>query len=107
MVRQCSNSDGSWTERCTEWRDGQSYSFEVDAEAKDYPYPLSELIGTWSVVPVSGSECEIVMDFAFEFRGADVERGLYPAMKEQFSSVCESLLDNWQNEIEGGADRPA
>jgi len=106
MVRQCSNSDGAWTELCTTWRDGHSYSFEVDTEAKDYPYPFSKLVGTWSVIPVSGRECEIVMDFAFEFRSADVERDVYPVMKEQFSSVCESLLDNWQNEIECGVDGP-
>jgi len=107
MVRQCSNSDGAWMEHCTEWRDGESYSFEVDTQAKDYPYPFSKLMGTWSVIPVSGSECEIVMDFTFEFRSVDVERDVYPAMKEQFSGVCERLLENWQNEIEGRADAPA
>lgn len=100
MIRECSNKDGAWKEVCTEWHHNKSFSFEVDTEAKDYPYPFNKLFGAWSVARVSEEECEIAMDFRFQFRSEDVERDVYPVMKKQFSEVCEQLLDNWQKEIE-------
>jgi ribosome-associated toxin RatA of RatAB toxin-antitoxin module len=100
MVRECSNKDGAWMEVCTDWHHNESFSFEVQTDARDYPYPFNKLFATWSVRPVSEEECEVRMDFRFQFRSEEEERDIYPVMKKQFSEVCEQLLDNWQKEIE-------
>lgn len=103
MVRECANEDGAWMEVCTDWRPNESFSFEVRTDARDYPYPFDKLFATWSVRPVSQDECELAMDFSFQFRSQEEERNLYPALKKQFCDLCEQLLDNWQNEIERSA----
>ncbi len=100
MVRSCSHGKDSWTETCTLWEDESQYSFKVNTEAEDYPYPLKFLKGTWIVNEVSNNETEIIMVFEFEYKKAIQNVLIHPLMKFQFTKVCKEVLDNWQAKIE-------
>lgn len=100
MVRSCYHGKDSWTETCVLWEDEKQYSFMVDTQAPDYPYPLKTLKGTWIVDEISSNENEITMVFEFEYKKAIQNILVHPLMKYKFTKVCKELLDNWQNKIE-------
>ncbi len=100
MVRSCSHGKDSWTETCTLWEDEKQYSFIVDTQAPDYPYPLKSLKGTWIVNEISNNKNEIIMVFEFEYKKYFQNILIHPMMKHQFTKVCKELLDNWKNMIE-------
>jgi len=99
LVRECSHGKDNWTETCTIWEEERQYSFTVDTEAPDYPYPLKSLKGTWIVDEISSNESEITMIFEFEYKKSIHNILLHPFMKYKFSKVCKELLDNWQKLI--------
>ncbi|SHJ20584.1 type II toxin-antitoxin system RatA family toxin [Aquimarina spongiae] len=100
MVRSCFHGKDSWKETCTLWEDEQQYSFVVNTEAPDYPYPLRALKGTWMVDEISQDKNEITMVFEFEYKKPIQNIFVHPLMKYKFTKVCEELLDNWQKKIE-------
>ncbi|TSE09882.1 type II toxin-antitoxin system RatA family toxin [Aquimarina algiphila] len=100
MVRSCSHGKDSWIETCTLWEDEKQYSFIVDTQTPDYPYPLKALKGTWIVDEISKNENEITMIFEFEYKKPIQNILVHPLMKYRFTKVCKELLDNWQNMIE-------
>lgn len=100
MIRACSHGKDNWTETCTLWEEEKQYSFVVNTEAPDYPYPLKWLKGTWQVDKVLDHESEITMIFEFEYKKAIQSILLHPFMKFKFTQVCKKLLDNWQKMIE-------
>jgi len=100
MVRSCSHGKDSWTETCILWEENKQYSFRVDTQAPDYPYPLKSLKGTWVVDEVSSNESEITMIFEFEYKKGIQNILIHPFMKYKFTKVCTELLDNWQKLIE-------
>lgn len=100
MVRSCSHGKDSWSETCTLWEEEKQYSFVIDTQAPDYPYPLKALKGTWIIDEISNNENEITMVFEFEFKKPIQNILVYPLMKYKFTKVCKELLDNWQNMIE-------
>lgn len=100
MVRQCSHGKDNWAEKCTLWNEGSEYSFVVDTDTPDYPYPLKYLQGTWRVREISPLETEIEMEFEFEYKKKVQNTLFHPFMKARFTKVCKELLDNWQKKIE-------
>ncbi|QSE98683.1 type II toxin-antitoxin system RatA family toxin [Fulvivirga lutea] len=100
LVRQCTHKGDSWTETCTLWQDERQYSFKVNTNAPDYPYPLKTLSGTWKIDENLNHEKEIIMVFEFEYKKPIHNVVLHPLMKYQFTKVCEELLDKWQEMIE-------
>lgn len=100
MVRSCSHGKDSWTETCTAWKENEQYSFRVNSQVPNYPYPLKSLKGTWIVNAISSDESEITMIFEFEYKKYIQNILLHPFMKYKFTKVCKELLDNWQRSIE-------
>jgi len=100
MVRKCTHKANSWTEVSTLWEEGEQYSFKVNTDAEDYPYPLKFLQGTWKVKEISKNETEIVMRFDFAYSRRIHNWLLHPFMKSKFNKICEELLDNWQRKLE-------
>ncbi len=100
MVRSCSHNTEHWTEVATLWEDGEEYSFRVNTEAKDYPYPLSHLQGTWKLQAISDHQTKVMMVFDFTFKRPIYNMVMYPFMKKEFVSGAEELLDNWQSMLE-------
>ena len=100
MIRSCSHGKNSWTETCTLWEDKKQYSFAVNTQAPDYPYPLKSLNGNWSVLSTTHGQTEISMVFEFEYKKQIQNILIHPIMKRQFTKVCRELLDNWQKMVE-------
>ena len=95
MVRRCTDTKGkSWRETCTLWDAGRAFAFRVHTEAADYPYPIAELTGEWSLAPApTGSEIRMV--FEVEAKPGMLNRLLLTAMSATFAKVCDRLLRRW------------
>ncbi len=100
MVRSCTHKADHWTEVATLWEEGEQYSFEVDTDAEDYPYPLKYLKGTWQVQEVGPDQSRITMIFEFTYESKIFNLLIHPFMKKKFDKICSELLDNWQEELE-------
>lgn len=106
MIRQCSDNDGrSWRETCTLWDEGRAFAFRVHTEAADYPYPIAELSGTWSLAPIEQGRTEIRMDFEIRAKPGLVNRMLFRMMAAPFAKVCDRLLRRWVAIMDGKASR--
>jgi ribosome-associated toxin RatA of RatAB toxin-antitoxin module len=99
MVRQCSQGSGSWTENCVLWKEGEQFSFRVNTDAPDYPFPLSFLQGTWKVTPNGRNQSKIEMKFEFQYKRKILNVLLHPMMAPKFRSIVKELLDNWENKL--------
>ena len=54
--RRCFDTRGrSWTENCILWEEGRAFAFRVNTQAADYPYPIAQLEGQWSLAAEEGS----------------------------------------------------
>lgn len=100
MVRSCSHKTDSWTEVATLWEEGEQYSFKVNTEAEDYPFPLQYLTGNWKVEEIAENQTKITMTFDFKYNKKIQSLLLHPFMKIKFGKICRELLDNWQAELE-------
>ena len=100
MVRSCSHKKDNWTEVCTQWNEEEQYSFKVNTEAVDYPYPLKHLKGTWKVEEISKYKTKIIMEFEFAYKHKIYNLLIHPFMKSQFNKICKELMDNWQAQLE-------
>lgn len=95
MTRKCTDNDGqSWYENCTCWDDGRAFAFKVDTEAEDYPYPISTLMGKWSLIP-KPDHTQISMTFNITAKSGLLNRLLLTLMIAPFIKVCDRLLNNW------------
>ncbi|MDO5981457.1 type II toxin-antitoxin system RatA family toxin [Flavivirga spongiicola] len=100
MIRSCSHKTNSWTEVAILWEAGEQYTFQVNTDAEDYPYPLKSLKGTWKVQAVSEHETKIIMQFDFIYKQKIYNVLIHPFMKKKFNKICDELLDNWENILE-------
>lgn len=107
MRRRCAGPKGeSWTETCDLYLDGREYGFKVHTEAPDYPYPIAELTGRWSVEP---SEDGAVFSIRIEAlpKGGLIARGLFFLLsKRGFTNVLIDLSDAWADRMERLAKEP-
>lgn len=57
-VRRCTNQSGkSWAEECIDFDPGSSFTLRFIAEAPDFPFPASTMLGGWKVMSAgSGSD---------------------------------------------------
>lgn len=65
-VRRCTDySDRSWTEECLEFEPGHSFTVRFAAEAPDFPFPASTMLGGWEVISAgTGSEVMVWFELA-------------------------------------------
>lgn len=58
VVRTCEDHDGrQWSERCTEFNPGRSFTVRFLSEAPDFPFPARAMRGGWEVAPsAAGSQ---------------------------------------------------
>lgn len=101
MQRRCFGPRGeNWTETCDLFEDGRSYGFKIHTEAPDYPYPISDLQGRWSVAP-KGAGSEFSIDIEAMPKGGFISRMLFSSLaKRQFKSVLIDLADAWSRRME-------
>ncbi|MFZ6010783.1 MAG: type II toxin-antitoxin system RatA family toxin [Bacteroidota bacterium] len=106
MIRQCSHGRNAWTETCSMWNEGEAFSFIVNTNASDYPYPLSYLSGTWQVESIGEDRTVVRMIYRFAYRRKIMNVFLHPLMKNGFDKVVDELLNNWQKQIEAKGKSP-
>lgn len=99
MIRRCSHGRNSWTETCSLWEEGEQYSFEVNTQAVDYPYPLKFLKGTWKLVNLPEDQVKVILFFDFAYKSSVYKALLHPMMKIKFNRICWQLFNNWQKNL--------
>lgn len=104
LIRSCSQGDASWTESCILWEPGTQFSFLVDTQAPDYPFPLNYLQGTWQVEEQTATQSTIRMIFEFEYKKPMSKLLMHPLLQKRFGAICEKLLDNWEALIQQKRD---
>ncbi|MEM7441983.1 MAG: SRPBCC family protein [Pseudomonadota bacterium] len=104
MVRQCTDTKGrSWRETCTRWNAGEGFAFRVHTDAPDYPYPIAELSGDWSLASTADGNTEIKMVFHVGPKDGVLNRLLLRLMAASFAKTCDKLLLRWVDVMEGRA----
>ena len=101
MRRRCFGPKGeNWIETCDLFDEGRSYGFKIHTEAPDYPYPISDLQGRWSVES-EGSGSRFSVDIEATPKGGFLSRALFTAVaKRQFKTVLIDLADAWSERME-------
>lgn len=100
MVRTCSHGNDSWSETCTLWEPEKQYSFKVDTNAPDYPFPLKQLKGNWSINELNPQQTEVIMEFEFAYRRKIFNVLLHPISRHKFLKTGNDLLEKWKQMIE-------
>ncbi len=104
MKRRCYGPKGeNWEETCDVFEPGQSFGFRIHTEADDYPYPIGELKGRWSVKPAQdGSEFDI--QIVATPKGNAITKWLFVTLaKQQFKTILIDLADGWAERMENEA----
>lgn len=98
--RQCGDHDGGrWTETCTLWEVSRAYAMQVDTDADDYPYPMTELRGEWRAEPVDGGT-KLVMRFDYSMRGRWLGELLAAAwMLPGAERDATAVLESWERQL--------
>jgi ribosome-associated toxin RatA of RatAB toxin-antitoxin module len=99
MTRTCSDANGMWTETCTEWEEFNSYSFLVNTGAKNYPFPISYLNGSWQLTQIDKDITKISIHFVVRWKYRIMGLVFESKARDFFAESNETILDNWENEI--------
>lgn len=60
-VRQCENHAGKrWSEQCTKFSAGRSFTVRFLSEAPDFPFPAKAMRGGWEVMPTNDG-CQVMV----------------------------------------------
>lgn len=101
MVRSCSDENGTWTEKCTLWQEGEAYAFQVNTDK--FPFPFEVFNGAWSLEKLSNTKTKLTVKFDYQFSyrwmswffGSDTHKLVEEGNNE--------LIDNWEKAILGNA----
>ncbi len=105
MIRRCEGPKAeSWTEVCDGYEDGKSYSFRINTEAKDYPYPFAKLHGTWLLeqgvdAPVFSIKIKVTPK-----GGALAAITMFTLSKASFHGILIDLGEAWAARMEKEAE---
>ena len=95
-TRRCVDTSGrEWTETCTRYVEGETYTFAVDVQNSPVHRRLFESFeGTFGVEPVEAGS-RIWMRFDYEPRYGPVGRFLVRTVAGSFRSTCEATLSTF------------
>jgi hypothetical protein len=101
VQRRCYGLKGeNWLETCDLYDDGRAFGFRVHTGADDYPYPISDLHGEWSVEP-NGAGSRFAISIEAAPKGNLLVQTLFKtAAKRQFKAVLVDLADAWADRME-------
>jgi len=111
LVRECTDNKGqTWRETCTRWDEGEGFAFRIHTDAPDYPYPIAELAGDWSVSEL-GSGSRIRMVFQAKAKNGLMNKLAFKLIAVPFAPLCDRLMHNWvrmmkKNAPQGTTNRP-
>ena len=98
MVRSCSDGEGSWTEVCTGWDEGNSYSFDVNTDS-GFQYPFKKFSGTWSLQEKNINETILTVEFEYQFPQRWMRWMFGGATHDAINEGNATLIANWEKKI--------
>lgn len=98
MVRACSDAISTWTETCTKWVEGESYSFDVNTDT-GFPFPFDIFNGTWSLEKQSEDETLIIVNFKYQFSYRWLKWFYNDDTYMAIDKGNTTLLNNWSKKI--------
>lgn len=103
LTRTCANRGGDeWNETCTVWDEGRQFDIAVDTS--NYPYPLSEMRGSWSTGATTPAIAS--MDFRYRPRPGIQGRLFAAAMQAAFPMVLDHIIRGWRRAASSRARPP-
>lgn len=105
--RRCWDLRGKgWDESLTLWRPGDSFSVDVHTDADDYPYPIAQMRGTWSVADAGPGRSRVTMTFEFQPRSSVAGRAFAAALAGAGQAMIGRIISGWESEVAArSADR--
>jgi ligand-binding SRPBCC domain-containing protein len=97
-VRSCGSHDGqTWTERCTALEPGRSFTVTANTSASDWPFPLTQLVGTWMLTEASG-RTRVDVVFEYTMRGGLLgELMAISLMRQAQARSWRTILSVWES----------
>lgn len=106
--RTCTNHRGDrWSEDVIDWNEeARAFTLRFDTDAPDFPFPMTEMYGGWTVEPV-GDQSDVVLWFEFTVRGGPFGEILAPLVAERSRASLETAIDTMEIEAKRRMARPA
>ncbi|MFW6066960.1 MAG: SRPBCC family protein [Myxococcota bacterium] len=103
-VRTCENRRGQrWSERCIEWREGSSFDVRFLTDRPGFPFPFSDMVGGWRLVPTDAG-CDVEVWWRVVPTRPWLAPLLLPVMARGASGTFEAVVASMVAQAEG---RPA
>jgi hypothetical protein len=97
--RRCWDVRGRhWDETLTSWEAGRSFSVAVDTTAADYPYPLEEMRGRWSVAESGPARSLVTMAFDVRPRPGMAGQAFAAALAGTGPGMMRRIISGWESE---------
>jgi uncharacterized membrane protein len=102
--RNCENRGGDrWTENVTEWDDtARTLTLQFDAEAPDFPLPVEEMYGGWSV-DGADDHADVTIWYEYTLPGGLLGEIAAPLIAQRFRGMMEATLSNMEAEAKQAA----
>ena len=98
--RRCWDVRGrGWDETLTSWEPGRSFSVVVDTSAADYPYPLEEMRGAWSVTESGAATSLVTMRFDIRPRPGVAGRSFATALAGAGPGTMRRIIAGWESAV--------
>lgn len=97
--RTCENPSGQrWSEDVIEWdAAGRAFTLQFDAEAPDFPLPVTEMYGGWSV-EAAGDHADVTVWYEYTVPGGLLGEVAAPLVAQRFWGMMEDAISNMEAE---------
>ncbi len=103
--RRCWDVRGKhWDETLRTWEPPYAYAVDVATTAGDYPYPLTELRGLWSVIDSDTGGATITMRFEFRPRSGLAGAAFATLLSRSAPGMMRRIIDGWEREARSRSD---
>jgi uncharacterized membrane protein len=99
--RTCENPSGQrWAEDVIEWDDAaRTLTLKFDAEAPDFPLPVTEMYGGWSV-EAAGDHAGVTVWYEYTVPGGLLGELAAPLVAQRFRGMMEDTISNMEAEAQ-------
>jgi len=106
--RTCANRSGQrWSEDVIEWDDhARALTLRFDAEAPDFPLPLKEMYGGWTIES-AGDHADVTVWYEYTVPGGLLGEIVAPLIAQQIRGMMTTTISNMEAEARRMASVPA
>jgi uncharacterized membrane protein len=97
--RTCENPSGQrWSEDVIEWDDAaRALTLQFDAEAPDFPLPVTEMYGGWAVEG-AGDHADVTVWYEYTVPGGLLGEVAAPVLAQRVRGLMETVISNMEAE---------